>query len=274
VKQQRRERTVDSPRNAAVHRLRAWERDRASRDRERVFLAWGIHLAQEALAARAPLREAFVGPCLEETGEGREVLERLRAAELPIARTTTRVLDSIVEGSGDQGLILVARRMGSDLPALMARGPSLVLVAHGVQDPGNLGSMIRSAWAFAAGGLLALEGCADPFGSRAVRAAMGAHFTFPLACAGTPECLQALRGAGLQLVAADPSGSDLPADLDLARPTAIAVGSEGAGLPPGILAAAARRTRIPMARGVSSLNVHAAAVALLYEAARQRGFPC
>lgn len=273
MKQPRRERTVESAKNAAVLRLRAWERDRASRDREGVFLAWGVHLAQEALAARAPLREVAVGPRLEESEEGREVLRRLVAADPGILRLTTRLLDSIVEGSGHQGLILVARRTRSGLPTLLERRPSLVVVAHGVQDPGNLGSMLRSALALGAGGMVALEGCADPFGSRVVRAAMGAHFTLPVACAGTAECLLGLRSAGLQLVATDPGGSDRPTDIDLVRPTAIIVGNEGAGLPDGILAAAARRARIPMARGVSSLNVHAAAVTLLYEAARQRGFP-
>lgn len=271
--QPRRERLIESPKNAVVLRLRAWERDRAARDRDRVFLAWGIHLAQEALAAAAPLQGALAGPRLEATAEGRELRHRLGAAGLRMARTTTRVLDSIVEGSGDQGLILIVRRLGSGLPAVLGRGPSLVVVAHGVQDPGNLGSILRSARALGAGGMVALEGCADPFGSRAVRAAMGAHFALPVACAGTAECLPALRAAGLQLVAADPGGSDLPTDLDLKRPTAIVLGNEGAGLPEGILGAAARRARIPMARGVSSLNVHAAAVALLYEASRQRGFP-
>jgi tRNA G18 (ribose-2'-O)-methylase SpoU len=93
-----------------------------------------------------------------------------------------------------------------------------------------------------------------------------------MAGAGSAAALAALRAAGLRIVAADLSGDVPLADAGLRRPSVICVGSEGAGLPKGLLAAADARVRIPMAPGTSSLNVHAAAAVLLYEAARQRGF--
>ncbi|PYS96139.1 MAG: RNA methyltransferase [Acidobacteria bacterium] len=263
---------IGSPQNARVRLARSLERDRAARDRSRTYLAWGIHLAQEALAAGAEVREAFVAPGLEQVAEGRGLLERLRGAGVPLARATRRILESIVEGSGDQGIVMLVRRPERDLPGLMASRPTLLVAAHGVQDPGNLGSILRTARALGAEALLALPGCADPFGSRAVRAAMGAQFTLPVACADAPSALAALRRAGVALVAADPAGAERPTEIDLRRPAAILVGSEGGGLPPPILEAADHRVRIPMAPGVGSLNVHAAAAALLYEAARQRGF--
>jgi TrmH family RNA methyltransferase len=141
-----------------------------------------------------------------------------------------------------------------------------------LQDPGNLGSILRTALALGASGLIALPGCADPFGSRAVRAAMGAQFVLPVAAAEVGAFLALARAARLQLVAADPDAADPPPRIDLARPTVLLLGSEGGGLPVELLDAAQRRVRIPMARGVESLNVHAAASALLYEAARQRAF--
>ncbi len=256
-----------------MRKARALERSRALRERCRVYIAWGTHLAQEALEAGAPLREAIVGPRLLESAEGARVLERLRARGLPIARTTTRILESIVEGSGDQGILLLVERSDVDLADILSGRPTLVLAAHGVQDPGNLGSILRSVRAFSGEALIALEGCADPFGSRAVRAAMGAQFTLAVACEGAEASLRAARSAGLRVVAADPVGEDLPPHVDLSRPTLLLVGSEGAGLPRHLLTTAECRVRIPMAPGVSSLNVHAAAVAMLYETARQRGFP-
>ena len=265
-------RVVASPQNAAVKRARALERDRPLRERERTYLAWGVHLALEALACRAPLRQAFVGPRLAEARAGADLLRRLHAAGVPVVPVTTRVLDSIIEGCGDQGILLLAVRPQSDLAAILGFPSSLVLAAYGVQDPGNLGSILRSARALGADGLVALEGSADPFGSRAVRAAMGTQFTLPAASATTTAFLREAEAARLQLVAADPAGDETPTGIDLARPTVLLLGNEGAGLSQEILHAAHRRVRIPMAPGVSSLNVHAAAAALLYETARQRGF--
>lgn len=263
---------VDSLQNPAVKLARALERDRALRTTRRTYLAWGIHPAQEALAARAPLRQAFLGPALSESKEGSDLERRLCASGISIVRATTRVLESIIEGSGDQGVLLLAELPGTDLRSVLSSTRPLVLAAHGVQDPGNVGSILRSARALGAGGLVALEGCADPFGSRAVRAAMGTQFTLPALSCTTGEFLAGAGTAGRQVVAADPAAHDTPTDVDLARPTALLVGSEGAGLPKDLLAAADLRVRIPMAPGVESLNVHAAAAALLYEAARQRGF--
>jgi TrmH family RNA methyltransferase len=267
------ERIIGSPRNQAVRTARALERDRAERQRLGLYTAWGLHLAQEALAGGAQLRQALIGPRLEESAEGRALLSRLHRDGVPIARATTRVLDGIAAGCGDQGILLLVALPTPDLDSILRRRPTLLVAAHGVQDPGNLGSIARTARGFGAAALLALEGSADPFGGRAVRAAMGAQFSLPIVVGvAATEAAAALRSAGLRLVAADPAGAELPIAIDLTRPTALLVGNEGAGLPDALLRAADHRVRIPMSGGVSSLNVHAAAAALLYETRRQRGF--
>ena len=132
--------------------------------------------------------------------------------------------------------------------------------------------MVRTALGLGADALIALEGCADPYSSRAARAAMGALFRLPVLAGTAASVLDALRAAGLSLVAADTRGTARPEAVNLMVPVALLVGSEGRGLPEAILARAADRVRIPMASGASSLNVHAAATALLYEAGRQRDF--
>ena len=272
MRRARDERIVDSPQNTAVKKARALERDRSLREREAVYIAWGLHLAQEALRSRAPLRQAFVGPHLQESREGRDVLRGLSGAGVPVLRATTHILETIVEGSGDQGILLLCARPEHPPSRLLHSPVSLVLALQGVQDPGNLGSILRSAGALGASGVITLPGCADPFGSRAVRAAMGAQFVLPIAAAAIGEFLALARAARLQLVAADPDGAEAAHHADLTLPTILLLGSEGAGLPAELLDAAQRRVRIPITRGVESMNVHAAAVALLYEAARQRGF--
>jgi len=265
-------RVVDSPQNASVRRVRALERDRSLRERSRTYVAWGRHIAQEALASRAPIHQAFVGPRLMETEEGRDISRLLSERGVSLLRVTTRVLESVVEGSGDQGVLLLAERPDHDLARILEAPSSLVLAAHGVQDPGNIGSILRSARALGASGFIAMEGCADPFGSRAARAAMGALFTLPVVTTPAARFLEVLGGTGFQLVGTDPAGAESPDAIDLTGPTVLMLGNEGAGLPRQLMERAERRVRIPMAPDVSSMNVHAAAAALLYEVARQRRF--
>ncbi len=261
---------VESPQNATVRLARRLERDRDERSRRGLYLAWGLHLAQEATRHRAPIERALLGPAAEASSEGIALTRELERQEVPVMRTTARVLDGIAPGSADQGVLLIARRPATRLDELLAGSPGVLLLAHGVQDPGNVGSMVRSALALEASAFVALEGTADPFGSRAVRAAMGALFRLPVLEGVARSILPMLRASGLRLFAADARAGRAPSDVDLAGPAALLVGSEGGGLPEEILSAADERVRIPMTQGVVSLNVHAAATVLLYEAMRQR----
>jgi TrmH family RNA methyltransferase len=262
---------IDSPRHPAVRRLRGLDRDRSRRDRGGVLIAWGLHLMSEALDAGAPIREAWAGPALAATDEGRALFERLTATRAPIRRVAGRVLEAVAPGSGDQGILLVIGRTVRDAGDLLRPGASLLVALHGVQDPGNLGGILRTAWALGADAAVACEGCADPFGGRVVRAAMGAHFRMPIACAPAAPWLDRAAAAGLRVVAADAVSGAAPDRIDLGRPLVLLLGGEGSGLPEPLLRRAAERVRIPMTRSASSLNVHAAAAALLYEIDRQRG---
>jgi TrmH family RNA methyltransferase len=264
---------ITSAANSAVLDARRLERQRKERELQGVYLAWGIHLAGEALSAKAEIVRAFVSTEKATGTEAADLVTRVMAAGAPILNVTPKVLDTIAMGAGDQGILLVIRRPARTLDAVIASGATLVLAAHGVQDPGNLGSMARSALACDAGALVALEGCADPFSSKVVRAAMGAHGRLPVIPGRAVEALAALRVAGFLIVAAAPGGGIRPDSVDLTRKVVLLLGGEGAGLPDAILSAAAVRVRIPMSPVSSSLNVGAAAAILLYETRRQRGFP-
>lgn len=244
-----------------VKRLRALRADPERRLEEGVFLAEGIHLAEEALRAQAEIETAVVAPGLRDSA--------LRAA---LARRAARfeeapddLLDALQDARTAQPVLLVVRRR--EVPP--RKGVPLVLVAVGVQDPGNLGALLRSADAAGATGLLACGGV-DPFHPRAVRATMGAIFRLPCARVPFARAREELHARGIPLVGADAAGEVDYVDYDWTAAAAIVVGGEGAGLAEVPRSALAATVCIPMHEGAESLSVAAAGAVLLFEAARAR----
>jgi len=258
--------------HAVVRRLRALRRSREERDAQRVFVAEGLHLAAEALEARVAVEFAIVSPAILHSPEGIAIRKRLDEAGVVVHETSDAVLESLQDARSPQPLALVVRRGDTDFAAALdARGgPALVLVTHGLQDPGNLGSIWRTADAAGATAMVACGEGVDLYHPRAVRATMGSIFRLPAATVDAATLLAELRRRGIASVAADPRAKIEHARCDLKSPVALWIGGEGAGLPPAILDAADRAVRIPMAAGVESLAAPAAAAVLLYEAARQR----
>jgi RNA methyltransferase, TrmH family len=273
VSRSRPPRPIDSRDNPAVRDARRLERDGKARRASGLFVAWGLHLAAEAVATGAAVTRVFLARRPSADGEAGRLAAVLAERGAERLLVPAALLESIAAGSGDQGILLIVRRPRADLSDLLAARPTLLLAVHGVQDPGNVGTMARSALVLGAGGLVALEGTADLHSGRAVRAGMGAQFALPMADSETGPAIAAFRGAGLRIVAADLRTTRPLHDIDLTAPSVLCVGNEGAGLPEALLAAADSRARIPMAREGASLNVQAAATVLLYEAGRQRGFP-
>lgn len=149
-------------------------------------------------------------------------------------------------------------------------GAPLIVVIAGIQDPGNLGTIVRSAEAFGATGVVSLPGTVSAWNPKAVRASAGSIFRLPLLAAGEREALVRLREAGVKLLATTVHGAQ-PADLvDLAGPVALLIGNEGNGLPADLAARADGATTIPCPGPVESLNAAIATSVLLYEASRQR----
>ncbi len=180
-------------------------------------------------------------------------------------------MDSIQDARAPQPVLLLVRRPDFDARrALAAAGPDpLVLVAEGIQDPGNLGSMLRTASAAGAGAALVVGG-ADPLHARAVRASAGAIFRLPIGRPDGTELDALLAEQRLRVWAASPSGEVAFDEADLTGGAAIVFGSEGAGLSAERVARADGSLRIPMSSGVESLSVSAAAAVVLIAAARQR----
>ncbi len=254
-----------------IRRVRALRRDARRREEEGVFLAEGIHLAQEALRAGAGVELALVSSLLDRVPEGREIRLGLEKGDIPIEETSESLLDSLQDARSPQPILLVVRRIFRD-PVLEGRpGVPLIVVAHGVQDPGNLGSILRTAHAAGATGFIATGDGADLYHPRAVRATMGSIFRLPAWTADPGRVLDALRERGIARVAADAATGVAYDRRDFRAPTALFLGREGSGLPRELVERLDGAVRIPLHPGVDSLSVGAAAAVLLFEAARQRG---
>ena len=238
----------------------------------------GEHLLQEALACDVPIElAAFLDRQVS------NVLSPLaRLAKDVGARggrailVSDAVLAAISPVQHPSGVVAIARARATDVGVVFAaahdNGPHLplVLVLAGLQDPGNVGAIVRAAAAFGAAGVVAIEGTANPFSWKALRGAMGGTFRLPVAARGTaPDVIAAAKEHGVRLVAALPRGGTALHSVDFRRPIAIVLGGEGAGVSSAIMTAADESLTIPMRAPVESLNVAVAAALVLYEAARQ-----
>lgn len=238
----------------------------------------GLHLVQEALACDVPIEVAAFSD--RQMGNVLSPLSRLskdvRTHGGKVVLVTDQVLAAMSPVQHPSGVVAIARARATDVrvvfAAAAARGPHLpiALVLAGLQDPGNVGGVVRTAAAFAAAGIVAVEGTANPFSWKALRGAMGGTFRLPVAARGSLS--DVISSAGLEhvrIAAAVPrGGTPLPA-VDFRTPMAFILGSEGGGVSDIALAAAHDTVTIPMRAPVESLNVTIAAALILYEASRQ-----
>jgi RNA methyltransferase, TrmH family len=255
-------RAVTSRANPLVARFR-----HAQQGAGHQVLIEGATLVHEALEAGWPLDVVAVTDEASARPETAGLLAALPASVAPV-RVTRAVMDALSPVRTPAGTVALAGiPPGRDV---FARRPALLVCPIDVQDPGNLGAIVRAAEAAGATGLLACGSSADPFGWKALRGAMGSAFRLPLRRrVPTTDALDALRAAGVRIIATTLAGTPLD-DTDLRAETAILVGTEGRGLPDDVLARADAQLTIPMAAPVASLNVAVATAVVLYEARRQR----
>ncbi|MGH7703552.1 MAG: TrmH family RNA methyltransferase [Gemmatimonadales bacterium] len=254
--------------NSLLTMMRDLQR-RRGRERRGLALAEGVRLTEEALAAGLRVRGAAVSSALEATPRGRALKAALRASGAPIEVLGARALDELADTEQPQGIIAVIEPRPWRLEDIALGARAVVLVLDGVQDPGNVGAVARSALALGAAGMVALQGTAELTNPKTLRGSMGALFRFPAVSAGDDEFLAWARHSDLALWVADGSGE--PANrLRLDGRTALVLGNEGAGVRAELRRAATGRIAIPLRPGVESLNVAVAAGILLYEVAHER----
>ncbi len=256
-----------SDNNTRVVRLGKLSARRRTRDAEGAFVVDGPVLLADALAAGIRVTEVFVDADRLDEPTAR-VLDTAEAAGATVAAVDTAVLRRVTDPVTPQGVAAVAERPRADLADL--RHARRVLVLVGVADPGNAGTLVRSAVAAGFDAVLTTPGTVELFGPKALRASAGALFALPAVELGADDDLAAtLHAAGLPSVATTLEGGVDLYDADLTGPCAVLIGNEAHGLEPAVAAAADQRVRIPMAGPTESLNAAMAGTLVCFEVLRQ-----
>lgn len=231
-------------------------------------LVEGPKLIDEALGDGFRLSDVMVAE--PSVARYEELLERCLRAGARIASVTSAMLGSVADAVTSQGIVALTSPRFVMLEKLRTGGHEMFAVCDAIQDPGNLGAIVRSAFAFGAAAAILLPGCANPFGAKAIRGSAGACFKLPIVRSGYNEVLKFFQERRIVPYALDAaSRTDLDAAA-FAGSCAIIVGNEGSGINPILMAVVRDHLRIPVESRMESLNTAVSAAVVLYEMARRR----
>lgn len=239
-------------------------RRRKSRERQALFVVEGVRAVEELLRSPIITRGVLSGPQLADAPRGRDLLDRIASAALEHSRVTESEFRSAAETESPQGVLAIAEIPSRSLASLSGAARLRLLVLDAVQDPGNVGTIVRTAAALGADATIALPGTVDLWNAKVVRSAMGAHFRHLAFHATADELFGFLDAERIPLWAADTSG--VPVDtVSCPDKLALAVGNEGGGLSSSVRGRAAVVMSLPISATVESLNVAVATGILLYQ---------
>ena len=260
---------ISSPQNPRIKAVVAL-RDRRDRERTGRIVIDGAREVLRALRSGIFVEELFVCAALCRGDDARAALEVAARRGVPRTDVDERAFGKIAFGDRAEGVVAVARAPSVELGSLRLSSNPLVAVLEGVEKPGNLGAVLRSADGAGADALIVAGDAADLFNPNAIRASVGAIFGVPVAAAPTAEVIPWLRDRGLRILAARVDGSRPYGEVDMRAGIAIVLGSEAEGLSASWSGPGIEAISLPMLGIADSLNVSAAAAVLLYEARRQR----
>ena len=254
---------ITSVANEKIKYVRSLYRRRV-RYRERCFVIEGVRLVEEACRAGIVPALLFYSEGVNATPGGRELLAETQKGRAPAFAVSETVMKALADTVSPQGVLAVVPFVELAPPP----GPSLVLVIDQLRDPGNLGTILRSANAAGVEQVILAPKTVDPYNPKVVRGAMGAHFRLPIEALSWPEIAEAL--AGVQILLADVQSEQAYYAVDWTRPSALIIGGEAYGASGEARELATATIAIPMHDGAESLNAAVAANIILFEAARQR----
>jgi TrmH family RNA methyltransferase len=259
-------RRIDSRQNARVKELRRAFAVAAPNQQGEIAIE-GVHLVEEAIRSGLRLSTVFFSESARERAH--RLLPQL-SAHTEALLLPDSVFASAVPTETPQGVAALVRVKSFVLESILATQPALLMITAGLQDPGNLGTIARSAEAFEVSGLLLGERTVSPWNWKTVRASAGSMFRLPMLKVELAKLLPEIKARGIRLLATSSHKGTVIADADLRGSIALVVGSEGAGVAKDVLAQADEVVIIPQSSKVESLNAGIAASIALYEAARQR----
>ncbi len=270
--------SLRSPRVNAARRLSR----RAQRGKERRFLAEGPQAVREAVdfgtLPDGSHSVVEIYTTLEAAERHADLLARARAERVPVLTATDEVIAAVCDTVTPQGIVAICRFVDTSFEAVLAAKPKLVALLANVRDPGNAGTVLRTADAAGADAVVLTDASVDLYNPKAVRASVGSLYHLPVAV-GVPveQAVAGLREAGIRVLAADGAGErDLDAELDegtLGAPTAWLFGNEAWGLPEATRKLADEVVRVPIHGHAESLNLATAAAVCLYASARAQRAP-
>lgn len=259
---------ISSAANPLVKRVRALA-DRKHRRRESAFVVHGIQPVWQAVEAGADIEVLLVAPELLRHCGALDMVEAQEAGGVRVARLTGELFGRISDRDGPAGLAAIVRAAPARVADLTVAEGAVFAALHEPANPGNIGTIIRTASAAGASGVILIGPSADPYDPVAVKASMGALFTVPVAVADSGAAFLAWAAAcGVTVAATSGRAESSCWDAPWQLPLALLLGSEGTGLPDDLLAAADLRVAIPMTGTAESLNLAVAAGILLYEIRR------
>jgi TrmH family RNA methyltransferase len=257
---------VTSRQNGVVKRFRDVAREGRLDDQ---VLLDGAHLVTDALGSGIPLEVVVFTADLAEPFEA--LVAQCAAAGARVLTVPEKLMTTMSPVRRPSGVVAIAHVRPRTLAEVLAPAPQLILLLDRVQDPGNVGAIVRAAEGCGATAVIAGRGTADPFSWKALRGSMGSAFRMPIAVVESLVIgVAAARASGIRIFATTPRGGTPLQRADLSGPLAVLFGGEGSGLPGEMIGAADEALTIEMRPPVESLNVSVAAALVLYEASRQR----
>jgi len=261
---------ISSRSNKTVRYLKSLSLAR-NRQKENRFIVEGVRIVEEAMGRPGCVETLCVTPHAAAEDRVRNLVEAAGDQGTPVVWVADRVSDYISDTKTSQGVLALVRPSEFTEDDLEKGQVPVVILAHLLQDPGNLGTIIRVAEAAGAGGVVTTPGTVDLYNPKALRASMGSIFRLPtLRAPSIEEFMDSFRARGYQMVAAMVSARKNYFDLDLTKPTVLMLGQEASGLPKEVAGLSDHQISIPMTTMMDSLNVASAAGIIIYEAVRQK----
>jgi TrmH family RNA methyltransferase len=262
--------TITSSQNSRIKLVRNLLAEKKEREKHQQYIVEGIRLAEEAITAGIKPEFALISSRL--SSRGFEIVEKLKQLGVEVEEVDADLLDRVSDTRSSQGIVLAL-----NIPKENLRTDNHnVLVLDRISDPGNLGTLLRSAAGLGFGTVITTPGSVDAFSSKVVRSAMGAHFKCSLLVRdadGVREFCHVKNQPPLKIILADAEAAKICWEMDLAYPLALVIGSEAAGSSPEIRSIADETVAIPMKFDSESLNAAVSGSILMYEIYRQRNKP-
>lgn len=258
--------SVDNPKIKKLIHLR----EKRERDETSLFLIEGYREILRAEAGKVEIQKLFLCPELF-LGENEDALiQKVKKGGAEVIRCSEKVFHKVSYRDRPDGLLAEAKMMKKELSSLQKTKHPLFVVAEHIEKPGNLGTILRTADAAGANGVIVADRCTDIYNPNVVRASVGTLFTLPVVETSSEEAIAWLKKNGVHILAATPHAKKLYTEVDMKAPLAIVVGAEQVGLSERWMKEADLQVRIPMHGVADSLNVAMATTILLFEAVRQR----